>query len=118
MKLRESLNTRNIALAAAIAMGTTGLFAAGCGSAPESDSAPVTTSPYEGTDVLVYAPSPLTAGEAIEYFVDRDQVRATDDDQEAWTAELTDEFVDQTGLDPNAQFPGNPDGTAFIRIED
>ena len=112
MKIRESLqDKRNLAFAAVLTLGATSLFAT------SGEAAPVADSPYEGTEVLVYAPSPLTAGEAIDYFVDRDQVRANEANQAAWAGELTSEFEAQTGLDADAQFPGNDHGTNFIRIE-
>lgn len=118
MKTREALNVpRTIAMAAVLTIGAIGLFASKADKAPV-DTAPVPVSPYEGTDVLVYAPRPLTAGEAIEYFVERDQLRADDAEQAELVAELTDDYEAQTGLNPEVPFPGNDQGTAFIRIEE
>ena len=63
---------------------------------------PVTSTdvnPYTESEVLVYAPQPLTAEQAIEL-----------------ADQLTADFESQTGLQSDEVFPGNASGTHFIRI--
>ncbi len=80
---------------------------------------PVTSTdvnPYTESEVLVYAPQPLTAEQAIDYFVARDQLRLPEDAQAELADQLTADFESQTGLQSDEVFPGNASGTHFIRI--
>jgi hypothetical protein len=74
------------------------------------------TNPYADSEVLVYAPLPLTAEEAIAYFVARDQLRLPEAAQAVLADQLTADFESQTGLEADKIFNGNANGTQYIRI--
>ena len=77
------------------------------------------TDPYDGEEVLVYAPDPLTVEEAIAHYVgmDRPRTNLTDTYVERVVDELTDQYEAQTGASADRPFPGNQNGSQWITIE-
>lgn len=79
----------------------------------------IETNPYLGDEILIYAPLPLSAEEAIEHYVGMDRPRTdlSDEGLETVTDELVGAYEDQTGLDADQPFPRNVQGSQFIRID-
>jgi len=77
------------------------------------------TDPYERERLLVPAPLPLTVEEAIGHYVGMDRPRTglTDAGVERVVDELTDQYEAQTGASADQPFPGNPNGSRWIRID-
>ncbi len=122
MSKRESLKT--IVPAFALLAAAVGGYALATNESTDKASVSATqykpsTDPYDGEEVLVYAPDPLTVEEAIAHYVgmDRPRTNLTDTYVERVVDELTDQYEAQTGASADRPFPGNQNGSQWITIE-